>query len=352
MLFHVSHLIADHKDQRKKVSAVLEEISADLNGSIFDNDSLDTLAQLFDFQKNEITPRVKEKRHDVDTVGDWSLPDSLDELIEDIRKVAANIEIRVVNGESRKGKEENLDPEETFSEVPKAVLFIGGNKLSRGLTLPGLCVSIFLRGSIMYDTLMQMGRWFGYRDGYLDLCRLYAPLEVIDRYISITDAILDFTAQIDEMNSHDLTPETFGLKVLAHHGLRITSRNKMPTAKVVTKGPIRPVSYKSSFDLNYDVFQNNWIAAKTFLSHIEEFGEKVYSSADEANILPSPVPYDDNKKPEGRLWRNVPTSIIIEFLEHFHAKKVSEGEDTDQDQKMLIEYLKQKDEKEKIKEAL
>lgn len=348
MLFHVSHLIADHKDQRKKVSAVLEEISADLNGSIFDNDSLDTLAQLFDFQKNEITPRVKEKRHDVDTVGDWSLPDSLDELIEDIRKVGANIEIRVVNGESRKGKEENLDPEETFSEVPKAVLFIGGNKLSRGLTLPGLCVSIFLRGSIMYDTLMQMGRWFGYRDGYLDLCRLYAPLEVIDRYISITDAILDFTAQIDEMNSHDLTPETFGLKVLAHHGLRITSRNKMPTAKVVTKGPIRPVSYKSSFDLNYDVFQNNWIAAKTFLSHIEEFGEKVYSSADEANILPSPVPYDDNKKPEGRLWRNVPTSIIIEFLEHFHAKKVSEGEDTDQDQKMLIEYLKQKDEKEKI----
>ena len=248
----------------------------------------------------------------------------------------------------RQGKEENLDPEETFSEVPKAVLFIGGNKLSRGLTLPGLCVSIFLRGSIMYDTLMQMGRWFGYRDGYLDLCRLYAPLEVIDRYISITDAILDFTAQIDEMNSHDLTPETFGLKVRAHHGLRITSRNKMPTARVVTKGPIRPVSYKSSFDLNYDVFQNNWIAAKTFLSHIEEFGEKVYSSADEANILPSPVPYDDNKKPEGRLWRNVPTSIIIEFLEHFHAKKVSEGEDTDQDQKMLIEYLKQKDEKEKI----
>ena len=53
------------------------------------------------------------------------------------------------------------------------MIAIGGDKLARGLTLEGLCVSYFLRASKMYDTLMQMGRWFGYRPGYLDLCRLY-----------------------------------------------------------------------------------------------------------------------------------------------------------------------------------
>ncbi len=53
------------------------------------------------------------------------------------------------------------------------IIAIGGDKLSRGLTLEGLTVSYFLRSSHMYDTLMQMGRWFGYRPGYLDACRLF-----------------------------------------------------------------------------------------------------------------------------------------------------------------------------------
>ena len=54
-----------------------------------------------------------------------------------------------------------------------SVIAVGGNKLSRGLTLEGLTVSYYLRSSKMYDTLLQMGRWFGYRPGYEDLCRLY-----------------------------------------------------------------------------------------------------------------------------------------------------------------------------------
>src|SRR6185437_6897108 len=53
------------------------------------------------------------------------------------------------------------------------VVAVGGNSLSRGLTLEGLCVSYFLRNSKAYDTLLQMSRWFGYRDGYGDLCRIW-----------------------------------------------------------------------------------------------------------------------------------------------------------------------------------
>jgi hypothetical protein len=67
-----------------------------------------------------------------------------------------------------------------------SVIAIGGNKLSRGLTLEGLSVSYYLRASKMYDTLMQMGRWFGYRPGYVDLCRLFVSRELNEWFCHIT----------------------------------------------------------------------------------------------------------------------------------------------------------------------
>ena len=69
------------------------------------------------------------------------------------------------------------------------VIAVGGFSLSRGLTLEGLIVSYFLRNSMMYDTLMQMGRWFGYRPGYEDLCRVWMPETAEGWYAHISDAI-------------------------------------------------------------------------------------------------------------------------------------------------------------------
>jgi hypothetical protein len=57
---------------------------------------------------------------------------------------------------------------ESAGENGITVIAVGGFSLSRGLTLEGLTVSYFLRNSMMYDTLMQMGRWFGYRADYED----------------------------------------------------------------------------------------------------------------------------------------------------------------------------------------
>ena len=65
-----------------------------------------------------------------------------------------------------------------------SVIAVGGDKLSRGLTLDGLSVSYYLRASRMYDTLMQMGRWFGYREGYNDLCRIYTTEDLAEWYQS------------------------------------------------------------------------------------------------------------------------------------------------------------------------
>ncbi len=71
------------------------------------------------------------------------------------------------------------------------IIAIGGDKLSRGLTLEGLTVSYFLRPSHMYDTLMQMGRWFGFRPGYVDACRLFITAELQGWYQHVASAILE-----------------------------------------------------------------------------------------------------------------------------------------------------------------
>lgn len=112
------------------------------------------------------------------------------------------------------------------------VIAVGGFSLSRGLTLEGLIVSYFLRNSKMYDTLMQMGRWFGYRPGYQDLCRVWIPAEGVGWYAHIHEAMDDLQAQLKRMELAKATPEQFGLAVRSHpESLIVTARNKMGTGR-------------------------------------------------------------------------------------------------------------------------
>ena len=98
---------------------------------------------------------------------------------------------------------------------------------ARGLTLEGLSVSYFLRASRMYDTLMQMGRWFGYRPGYLDLCRLYTTPELEEWFQHIAEANEELRREFDHMVAVGGTPRDYGLKVRSHPVLMVTSRVKM-----------------------------------------------------------------------------------------------------------------------------
>jgi hypothetical protein len=94
-----------------------------------------------------------------------------------------------------------------------SVIAIGGDKLSRGLTLEGLSVSYYLRASRMYDTLMQMGRWFGYRPGYVDLCRLFTSRELNEWFCHITLASEELRSEFDYMaDVAGSTPEQYALK--------------------------------------------------------------------------------------------------------------------------------------------
>jgi hypothetical protein len=113
-----------------------------------------------------------------------------------------------------------------------SVIAVGGDKLSRGLTLEGLSVSYYMRVSKMYDSLLQMGRWFGYRPGYLDLCRIYTSSDLIAwyRYIALAEA--ELRREFERMAALKATPEEYGLRVRTHpDGMLVTALNKARASK-------------------------------------------------------------------------------------------------------------------------
>ncbi len=121
-------------------------------------------------------------------------------------------------------------------EAGLRVIAVGGNSLARGLTLEGLSHSYFFRSTQMYDTLLQMGRWFGYRDGYETLCRLWLTEEATLWYEHITKASEELRREVNRMNRLRLTPRDFGLKVRGHpDALLVTARNKMRTARTIVR---------------------------------------------------------------------------------------------------------------------
>jgi hypothetical protein len=145
------------------------------------------------------------------------------EVAQSLYPASSKITIATVNGFAK----EALDYKE-HEAVGRSVIAIGGDKLSRGLTLEGLTVSYFLRTTRMYDTLMQMGRWFGYRPGYLDLCRLYTTGELVEWYRHIALAEVELRREFDYMVHAGLTPEKYGLRVRTHPGgMIVTALNKM-----------------------------------------------------------------------------------------------------------------------------
>lgn len=172
----------------------------------------------------------------------------LNEIFESI----SDIQIMLVNS---KNKEKTLNYDQY--EEGLNVIVIGGDKLSRGLTLEDLSVSFFTRSSKMYDTLLQMGRWFGYKDNFIDLCRLFTTNELVSWYEFVTAANEELRDEFRRMNG--LTPEEFGLKVREHPDqLIITSMSKMKNTRVVSFGfagrKVQTVTfYKSSLENEYNV---------------------------------------------------------------------------------------------------
>lgn len=186
------------------------------------------------------------------------------EAVDDaLAQAAGEIEIRLINGDAR----DSLQYLEHGSSGLK-VIAIGGDKLSRGLTLEGLCISYYLRNASAYDTLLQMGRWFGYRPGYLDLCRIYTTPGLIEAYTHVTLASEELRQQLAEMADRGLTPEEFGLKVRTdpQQSLTITARNKMRSGTPLQLSYADSLSEQVTFVRRADAQENNRAAVERLLA--------------------------------------------------------------------------------------
>lgn len=170
-----------------------------------------------------------------------------------------------------------------------SVIAIGGDKLSRGLTLEGLSVSYFLRASKMYDTLMQMGRWFGYRPGYVDLCRLFTSSELNEWFRHITMASEDLREEFDAMWNAKATPEKYALKVRTHPGqLQITAITKMRNVERIRVSWSGRLVETYKLPTDKGIIRKNFIATQKFLSKLghAEKGENYYLWRDVVTELP------------------------------------------------------------------
>lgn len=183
------------------------------------------------------------------------------------------------------------------------VIAIGGNSLSRGLTLEGLGVSYFYRRSQMYDTLLQMGRWFGYRPNYDDLFRIWMSEEAIDWYGYITRATNELKDEIAKMKLANQTPMEFGLKVRQDpNSLIATARNKMRSATQVS----RPVTVSGKLletpklKANLDILKSNETVFKEFVDQLAEAGTR-----------------DLKVKPY--YWRGVSKEMVVQLLLDFET---------------------------------
>ncbi len=186
-------------------------------------------------------------------------------------------------------------------------LAIGGLSLSRGLTLEGLTISYMYRNTKMYDTLFQMGRWFGFRAGYDDLCRVYLSEESQGWYAHIAEASEGLRQQIKQMRRDGFSPRDFGLYVRAHpDALIVTALNKMRNAeKRVFKIHFDGVQSETYVLPADDGIRTNNFSEMVFLygKLNDEFGEKRLDARG------------------GVVWREVPFELVIDFMEKFRFHK-------------------------------
>lgn len=248
------------------------------------------------------------------------------EIWEEIHRLVDKKEITLY---SVNGKSTDSLMYKSHEGKPYNVIVVGGDKLSRGLTLEGLTISYFTRGSNTYDTLMQMGRWFGYRPGYLDLCRLFTTQDLMERFEHISMATEDLASQFDFMNeAAQKTPLEFGLRVATHPEMSITSPNKLRTGQELKRDFSAKLSQTRVFDNDPVQFDYNFETVETLLYNIAPY--RITAEQYEKT-------HKGRKQPGSHyFWENVPSHDIITFFEQYETSKTA----TRSNSKYMADYVR------------
>ena len=247
-----------------------------------------------------------------------------DDIWTEIRRIVTKKEMTIY---SVNGKSKDALLYKNHEGKPFNVIVIGGDKLSRGLTLEGLTVSYFTRNSNTYDTLMQMGRWFGFRPGYLDACRLFTTSRLNGLFAHISMATDDLAAQFDFMNNVVQTPREFGLRVASHPTLEITSKNKLHTGYEIKRDFSCKLSQTRVFDIDGEQYDRNFAAVENLLLSIKH----CRITADQYQATHGrPVPG------KHYFWENVSAYDIANFFENYETSKTA----TRANSKYMADYVR------------
>ena len=201
--------------------------------------------------------------------------------------------------------------------APRFIVAVGGNTLSRGLTLEGLSVSYFVRTASAYDTLLQMGRWFGYRSGYEDLTRVWLTSEMRDWFRHLATVEQEIRDEIDRYEAEHEKPSIVGVRIRTHPKMAVTAAAKMQKAKAAT------VSY-SGRRLQTIYFRHadsSWLTGNIDAAR---------------RLIKSSTSYSYELKREGvHLFRSVDADIICRFLAEYQVVEKSR----DIDAALITKYL-------------
>lgn len=239
-----------------------------------------------DFRKlTDALPDAGVQRADFETV--WKFA----------KGVVEAFEIKVLNYNS----EDQLD----YSDPPKRYIVVGGNRLSRGLTLEGLSVSFFTRNTNYYDTLLQMGRWFGYRPGYVDLTRIFVEQRMAEQFADLARVELELRVDISKYARQPDPPTPVELmpKIRSHPALAVTSPMKMGAGRHVN------ISFQNT-DQQTVTFP---ISDKVALRRNEEAARGLIAALGHPHLSTSQ---------EGmHIWKDVDAAAVIDFISSYTFSK-------------------------------
>lgn len=300
MLVHVTRLVDVQNQVREQVEEAVRRMRQKITRGIDTDALLDQLRKLWEEDFLPVRDKVAELSPAEESPP--AMP-SWDEVLSALPDILDDIEVRSINGTAK----DALDYATPGSALK--VIAVGGDKLARGLTLEGLCVSYFVRTTKMYDTLMQMGRWFGYRPGYLDLCRLYTSPDLVKWFGHIADASEELREEFDYMADANLTPEQYGLKVMSHDVLTVTSPLKMRNSQTLslTYSGTRPQTIL--FHRDAKVQERNLGAADALIASL--------GTAWKEDSLKYDRDGDPDSWPNARVWKNVEAAKVLSFLDAY-----------------------------------
>lgn len=292
MLIHVSRFVLwqDHIAELVSNQFIYYRRGIDQNDAVILNEFKATFEQDEDGYKSFVTASQQILDSDLKNLDSQIEVHKWSDVLKHLNDAVSRIEVKSIHG----GSGEALDYFDHKNGL--SVIAVGGNKLSRGLTLEGLSVSYYLRASKMYDTLMQMGRWFGYRGGYVDLCRLFTSRELNEWFCHITQASEELREEFDYMSDvAGSTPEQYALKVRTHPGvLQISATNKMRSAITVQISWAGRLVESYEFKKDISVIDNNFLNTQKFIASL---------------------PSSFTTKPNAYLWYDIPAEEVINFFE-------------------------------------